>query len=285
MPGRILLVDNDEFQGLFWCDILRRAEEDYEVDFARSPDQALEHLATQSFDLVVTDLRMPVPPGGAFTAQETLGGYGAGISLAREVAKRWPATKVVVYTSGSTDVIRQWLGRNIPFPLLEKPVDADDLLGFVRQHLRGHKRRPRMFVVHGRDHGTLYQVKDLLQNRLKLGEPIILAEQPSLGMALIEKFEHYAKRIDLAFVLLTSDDIGNLAEESVPNSRPRLNVVFEMGYFFGAMRRLSGRIILLTRGKVELPSDIAGVVSVDISNGIHTAEGELRRELQEWLEA
>ena len=92
-------------------------------------------------------------------------------------------------------------------------------------------------------------------------------------MTLIEKFEYYAREVDIAFVLFTPDDIGGLDESpDSTQARPRMNVVFEYGYFLGALRRRSGRVFLLTKGKLEIPSDISGVVDIDISNGMEAVE-------------
>jgi len=43
--------------------------------------------------------------------------------------------------------------------------------------------------------------------------------------------------------------------------------------------RKSGRILVFYRGPIELPSDIAGVVWIDISNGIEAAGEQIRREV------
>ena len=48
-----------------------------------------------------------------------------------------------------------------------------------------------VFVVHGRDKGTKNTVARFLE-RLDL-EPVILDEQPSQGLAIIEKFERHAR--------------------------------------------------------------------------------------------
>ena len=56
-----------------------------------------------------------------------------------------------------------------------------------------------------------------------------------------------------------------------------------IGYFYAKLQRSSGKVILLKRGAIELPSDISGIVYIDISNGIEAAGELIRRELQEWL--
>ena len=117
-----------------------------------------------------------------------------------------------------------------------------------------------------------------------LGEPVVLREQPSLGRTLIEKFEAASDDADLVFVLLTPDDIVNGACASDSDKRrSRQNVIFELGYFFARLQRHKGRIILLHKGELELPSDISGIAYIDISGGMEAAGEELRRELQDWL--
>lgn len=62
-----------------------------------------------------------------------------------------------------------------------------------------------VFIVHGTDHASLEELKTLLQG---VGlNPIILHEQPSKGMTLIEKLEKYSN-VGFAFIILTPDDVG-----------------------------------------------------------------------------
>jgi predicted nucleotide-binding protein len=125
-------------------------------------------------------------------------------------------------------------------------------------------------------------VRDLqhyVQNVLGLGNPIILRDRQSGGETIIEKFEREAAAVRLVFVVMTPDDVGNLAAETTPSPRVRQNVIFELGYFIGRLGRTSGRVILLSAGDVDLPSDITRVIQIDIGNGIEAAGEEIRREL------
>jgi predicted nucleotide-binding protein len=139
----------------------------------------------------------------------------------------------------------------------------------------------RSFIVHGRDHGTLYQLKNYLQNTLKLSEPVILHETPNLGKTLIEKFEREAEAVKLVFVLLTPDDKPASPDDSdAEKRRARQNVIFELGFFLGRLGRESGRVLLLHKGPIELPSDIQGIAYIDITNGIQSAGEDIRLELR-----
>lgn len=142
----------------------------------------------------------------------------------------------------------------------------------------------KCFIVHGHDETAKLQLKNYLQNILRLPEPIILHEQPSLGRTIIEKFEAYAVQANLVFVLLTPDDRMSTNEQSDQEKRrARQNVIFEMGYFLGQLGRSSGRVLLLHKGNIDIPSDIAGIIYIDISHGIEAAGENIRRELSAFL--
>jgi predicted nucleotide-binding protein len=142
-------------------------------------------------------------------------------------------------------------------------------------------REIRPFIVHGHDHKSLYELKDYLQNTLKLGEPVILRQMPGLGKTLIEKFEREAEAVELVFVLLTPDDaVANPSDPDDQKRRARQNVILELGFFLGKLGRESGRVLLLHKGPLEIPSDIVGVEYIDITNGIESAGESIRRELR-----
>ena len=121
----------------------------------------------------------------------------------------------------------------------------------------------RVFVIHGRDHGTKDSVARFLEG---LGlEAVILEEQPDRGLTVIEKFEQNASG-DFVVALLTPDDVGGPNPDKL-QPRARQNVIFELGYFVRAFGR--NRVRALMKGDVEIPSDYAGVlyVPMDESGG------------------
>jgi|SRR5882724_719147 len=143
------------------------------------------------------------------------------------------------------------------------------------------RQEVRSFIVHGHDHQSLYELKDYLQNTLKLAEPVILRKMPGLGKTLIEKFESEAEAVELVFVLLTpDDDVADPSEPDAQKRRARQNVILELGFFMGKLGRKSGKILLLHKGPVEIPSDIIGIEYIDITNGIESAGEIIRREIE-----
>ncbi len=116
-----------------------------------------------------------------------------------------------------------------------------------------------VFIVHGRDEGARETVARLVE---KLGlEAVILHEQANAGLTLIEKFEKHAGTAGFAVVILTPDDEGRLATEGEDDTgwrpRARQNVIFEAGFFFGALDRR--RVVLLYTPGVEKPTDVDGI--------------------------
>lgn len=122
----------------------------------------------------------------------------------------------------------------------------------------------RVFIVHGHDELTKTKTARFVE---KLGyEAVILHEVASKGMTIIEKIEANTD-VGFAIVLYTGDDRGNTeasAAKGELNARARQNVVFEHGYLIAKLTR--SHVVPLVSGRVELPSDISGVVYVDDAN-------------------
>ena len=118
----------------------------------------------------------------------------------------------------------------------------------------------RVFVVHGHDGVIKREMAEALRN---MGcEPIILHEQASGGLTIIEKMERYSD-VGFAVVLYTPCDIGGKwAMELQLARRARQNVVFEHGYLMSKLGR--NKVMAFVRDKVETPSDISGVVYIEM---------------------
>ncbi len=139
-----------------------------------------------------------------------------------------------------------------------KDVLAGIAVGADSQDAGSGMGQPRVFLVHGRDEAAKETVARFLE-RLNL-QVLILHEQANEGRTLVEKFEAHSN-VDYAVVILTPDDAGHPSSEP-ENAMPRArqNVVFELGYFYGLLRR--SRVCALYRSGIELPSDLNGVAYV-----------------------
>jgi len=126
------------------------------------------------------------------------------------------------------------------------------------------RSKRKVFVVHGRDNEAKQELSRFIE---KLGlEAIILHEQASTGMTIIEKIEKYSNDADFALVLYTAYDKGRGAHETtVPaRDRARQNVVFEHGYLMAKLGREN--ICSLVKGDIETPNDISGVVYITLDD-------------------
>ena len=115
----------------------------------------------------------------------------------------------------------------------------------------------KIFVVHGHDGEAREAVARFLSEKLDL-EPVILHERPNKGRTLITKFREEAAETGFAVVILTADDVGRARDAAELSRRARQNVVFELGFFIGALG--PERVAAILKGDVERPSDFDGVV-------------------------
>ena len=118
MTGIRILVVDDEARG---ADLLRRelADRGHLAEAVTSARAALERLQQaahdkQSFDLVVTDLRMPPPDG---------------LALLAEIRKVWPATEVILMTAHGDETTAVSAMRAGAYDYLKKDprVDPDEI--------------------------------------------------------------------------------------------------------------------------------------------------------------
>jgi predicted nucleotide-binding protein len=114
--------------------------------------------------------------------------------------------------------------------------------------------------------------------RLTGGEAIVLHQQPNKGQTIIEKFERHAHEAGFVIVLATADDLGRARTSVDPKPRARQNVVFELGFFVGALGR--DKVVIIHDEDVELPSDMAGVLYVP-NDGAGNWKSALAKELRE----
>jgi predicted nucleotide-binding protein len=162
-------------------------------------------------------------------------------------------------------------------------------VGRPLEHKEPSLPKPEVFITHGKDIKPLNELKGMLTD-FKL-TPIILSEQPSGGMTVIEKLEAYSD-VGFVFVILTPDDLGGFVELGgkwsrpqrlrkflkTAKNRPRQNVVLEFGYFVGKLGR--DRVACLLKKPVEQPSDMHGIVYLSFKDSLHEIKTEIVRELE-----
>ncbi len=111
---------------------------------------------------------------------------------------------------------------------------------------------------------------------------VVMQAGASIGRTLVEKFEQMAAKCGYAIIILSADDESVEHGTGKKVKRARQNVIFEAGYFMGALKRM-GNITFLVENVpgMDLPTDISGIGYISIAEGLGAAKEELRRELRE----
>lgn len=251
---KLLLLEDDAF---FAQSI---SDEVGELGFSCTTFSSVKEIETRlrrkAPDALVTDLAIPLGGSKLFTNITTHGGAQAGKAVLRFARRRWPKIPTALITGHPTSEVKDWCNAN-GIDYFIKPIDRSTLERFLGM------RKMRVFIVHGHNKKSLRTLKSALKN-MRI-EPVVLMECANHGKTVIEKFEEVADSCDCAIVAASPDDVGRLA--SAPSEaaqyRTRQNVLFELGYFYGALGRRSGSVVFVEYGDTEIPSDLAGVVRID----------------------
>ncbi len=282
--ARILLIDDDAAQEALVENLHFRGYDIQRFSTARQVIESIDSILT--YDLIILDILMDYPKDPIeFDVSIPSGIHNVGMYLYRYIRDKNKNIPILVFSGCSdkeiVDIIRD--DKCASFLSKWSMPSGRDLCEIIESLIGSKPITPKhnVFIVHGRDEKIKYSVKNYLQNTLNLGEPIILHEKPNLGRTIIEKFEDYAFQSNIVFVILTPDD--EFTDKNADNDekrRSRQNVIFEMGYFLGVLGRETGRVILLHVGPIDLPSDLSGVVYINITNGVEEAGEEIRTELE-----
>ncbi len=273
----ILWVDDEQFSLQHHIDELEMRG--LTVRHATSVREAKDAITAKQPDLVIIDMMMAT--GDDDGSLDSRGGLASGLVLAKWLIQNFPQIPFLGCSGAVGEDVRDLFQKH-GAGFIRKPFRTDEIMIQIEKALGvSSPSSISTFIVHGHDETAKLELKNYIQNTLRWPEPKILHEQPSLGRTLIEKFESEAGMASIVFVLLTPDDkIEGTEGSNFSKRRSRQNVIFEMGYFVGVLGRLSGRVLLLHKGPLELPSDLSGIVYIDISHGISAASEAIRREVQ-----
>jgi CheY-like chemotaxis protein len=140
---RILIVDDDRRMTHTLADILSLSG--YEPVEAWSGPEALEKVRTQTFNCVLTDVRMPDMDG---------------VELHRQLRQAQPGLPVVLMTAYAADeIVRQGLDEGV-VDVFDKPLDLNQLLNFFTSLAKN-----RIVAIVDDDPNFCKTLGDLLQQR------------------------------------------------------------------------------------------------------------------------
>lgn len=134
--------------------------------------------------------------------------------------------------------------------------------GRKKNTTKKRKTSNKVFVAHGHDQDLLNEVVTFLNERNF--DVIVSMNLANKGATIIEKIET-SSNADFGIVLYTPCDIGAKNSGSANmRARARQNVVFEHGYLLAKLGR--NRVFTLTKGELELPSNISGTLPISTDN-------------------
>ncbi len=133
-PGRILVVDDDEFvcNSLKWL----LADDGYDVETASDGKSALVVLSRHAFDLVLTDLMMPDVDG---------------LAVLREVKRVSPHTAVIILTGYGTLEAAMAALKEGAYDFLTKPCDDGEMRYKIQGALDLKRLRERLGQLESAD--------------------------------------------------------------------------------------------------------------------------------------
>ncbi|UJR78756.1 sigma-54-dependent transcriptional regulator [Sandaracinus amylolyticus] len=197
-PSRILVVDDDE--GVVEWLLEELVERGYAASGVTSPAEALQRVARERFDLVVSDVEMPGMRG---------------IDLVQAIHARSPDQLVLLITAfGSIDLAMQAV-RAGAADFLAKPFTIEALLQAIERTLR--ERRLRRQVVRVRaslgdesppgdlvaESAAMKRVLELARRAAASGSTVLLTGESGVGKSAIARYVHaHSARRDRAFVQL-----------------------------------------------------------------------------------
>ena len=234
--GSVLIIDDEEIIRAGCERILR--PEGYEVKAAKSGSEGIRALESSSFDLVVTDLKMPDIDG---------------IEVLVKIKEKWPDTEVIVMTGYGTVQSAVRAMKAGVFDYIEKPFSPDDLLELVRLAL-GRKDLPgqgREIVPSHYELGNIVGVSQAMQRVFQLiakvaatGSTVLVTGESGTGKELVAKAIHFnGPRKEQPFIIVDCNAIPEPLIESELFGHAK-------GAFTGAFERKKGLMEMAAGGTI-----------------------------------
>lgn len=237
---RVLLADDEKNLRLLLSDLLTKAG--YQVDTAENGDEALRKLASNPYDLLLTDLKMP---------------YVSGMDIIRDLSTRKDAPVMIMMTAFSTVEVAVEAMKLGAFDFIVKPVDPAQLLQILEKAsaVSSQKSTARPVRTGSDKRGAqslfgespaMTTLKELISKVAPVDVSVLIQGESGTGKELVARAIHSASgRSTGPFVAVNCAALNeNLIESEFFGH--------EKGAFTGAADRRIGRFELADGGTIFL---------------------------------
>src|SRR5438309_7907659 len=125
----VLIVDDDPALLEALPETLRLRMNGVTVDTADSAAAALDRIASQNYDAIVTDIKMPGMDG---------------LALLSEIRARRPDTPILIITGHAEHALAVQALRGGAYDFIHKPIDRDQIVGSLHRAMAAHARTRRV---------------------------------------------------------------------------------------------------------------------------------------------
>ncbi|HRD66830.1 MAG TPA: sigma-54 dependent transcriptional regulator [Candidatus Competibacter sp.] len=205
---RILLVDDDEAVCRMVEAIL--TDRDYAVSAYTRSVEAMAGFAPGKYDLVITDIKMPVING---------------LDVLQKIKQRDTAVPVIMITAHATVDLSIQALRNGAYDMLTKPFEPEELLSRIRNALRqtelikeNRELKEELAAWQGSIVGNSSHLLGILETARKVAIrdiPVLISGESGTGKELVARaIRHYSKRKEGKFVAINCGAIPEALLES-----------------------------------------------------------------------
>ena len=241
IAGSVLLVD-DEINTLKVLSAILK-DNGYDVATARTAEEGLDRSSRDTFDVVITDYRLPGIDGLMFLS---------------ELRKKSPGVPVVMLTAFGTIEMAVEAMKTGAFNYISKPVNPDELLTVTREAVSKHrllvenislksqlKDRYNFKNIIGKS-DVMQEVFNLIETVARSNSNVLITGESGTGKELVARAVHYeSPRSDKPFIPIDCTAISEQLLESELFG-------YEKGAFTGAYERKSGQIEYADGGTIFL---------------------------------
>lgn len=223
MRTNVLVVDDDDHMRIALKESLSKAG--YAVSLAGNGLEAVEEIDRRSFDLLITDVKMPQLNG---------------IDLLQHVKDKRPLLPVILITAYGTVQDAVKVIKKGAFDYIQKPFNTDTLYGVVKRALG---------VNAGKVIYTSREMKNVLSSAQKVAgtdATVLVLGESGVGKEVIARYIHEnSGRKDMSFIAINCAALPeNLLESELFG--------YEKGAFTGASARKPGKFELADKGTILL---------------------------------